>query len=128
MVGTDDLTHVLRRLKLSGVLQTLDLRQKQAADDNLDPSEFLFRVLTDELERRDGKKLKERLDPKVFRRIVTASIDPKKVDAAVEIGVLTLQDLQGAAEVRESPVLTIRRETRKPAGDAGHEFLDDESI
>jgi DNA replication protein DnaC len=61
MVGTDDLTRVLRRLKLSGVLETLDLRQKQAADDNLAPSEFLFRVLTDELERREGKKLRERM-------------------------------------------------------------------
>jgi DNA replication protein DnaC len=61
MIGTDDLTRVLRRLKLSGVLHTLDLRQRQAADEHLDPSEFLFRVLQDELERRDGKKLQERL-------------------------------------------------------------------
>lgn len=61
MNGTDDLDRVLRRLKLSGVLQTLDLRQRQAAEENLAPSEFLFRILQDEIERRDGKKLQERL-------------------------------------------------------------------
>lgn len=61
MNGTDDLDRVLRRLKLSGVLQTLDLRQRQAAEENLAPSEFLFRILQDEIERREGKKLQERL-------------------------------------------------------------------
>jgi len=52
---------VLRRLKLSGVLQTLDLRTRQAVDENLDQQEFLYRLLHDEIERRDGKKLQERL-------------------------------------------------------------------
>ena len=61
MTGTDDLVHVLRRLKLSGVLQTLDLRTRQAVDENLDQQEFLYRLLHDEIERREGKKLQERL-------------------------------------------------------------------
>lgn len=61
MIGTEDLNRVLRRLKLSGILQTLEVRQQQAVEDNLDASEFLFRVLQDELDRRDGKKLQERL-------------------------------------------------------------------
>jgi len=61
MNAADDLVRVLRRLKLGGVLQTLDLRVRQAVDDNLDHTEFLFRVLHDEIERRDGKKLQERL-------------------------------------------------------------------
>lgn len=61
MTGTDDLVRVLRRLKLSGVLQTLDLRTQQAVDENLDQQEFLYRLLHDEIERRDGKKLQERL-------------------------------------------------------------------
>ena len=38
-----------------------DLRQRQAAEENLAPSEFLFRILQEEIERRDGKKLQERL-------------------------------------------------------------------
>ncbi len=61
MTGTDDLVRVLRRLKLSGLLQTLDLRTRQAVDENLDQQEFLYRLLHDEIERRDGKKLQERL-------------------------------------------------------------------
>lgn len=61
MTGTDDLVRVLRRLKLSGVLQTLDLRTRQAVDENLDQQEYLYRLLHDEIERRDGKKLQERL-------------------------------------------------------------------
>lgn len=59
MIGTDDLSRVLRRLKLGGVQHTLELRQRQAVDENLDCVEFLFRVLHDEVERRDGKKQQE---------------------------------------------------------------------
>jgi DNA replication protein DnaC len=61
VTGTDDLVHVLRRLKLSGVLQSLDLRTRQAVEENLDQQEFLYRVLHDEIERREGKKLQERI-------------------------------------------------------------------
>lgn len=59
MLGTDDLSRVLRRLKLGGVQHTLELRQRQAVDENLDCVEFLFRVLHDEVERRDDKKQQE---------------------------------------------------------------------
>lgn len=59
MTGTDDLNRVLRRLKLSGILHTLELRERQAVEENLAHPEFLFRVLHDEIERRDGKKLQE---------------------------------------------------------------------
>ncbi len=58
---TDQLVPVLKRLRLSGVLQTLELRREQAVDDNLDIIEFLYRLLHDELERRDAKKLERRL-------------------------------------------------------------------
>lgn len=61
MSGTDELVPVLKKLRLSGVLQTLPLRLRQAADDNLDPTEFLFRLLHDEVERREGKQLQLRL-------------------------------------------------------------------
>lgn len=62
MPGTDDLVPILKKLKLGGVLHTLDLRLGQAADDGIAPIEFLYRVLHDEVERRDGKKLQERLE------------------------------------------------------------------
>lgn len=62
MPGTDDLVPILKKLKLGGVLHTLDLRLAQIADDGIAPVEFLYRVLHDEVERRDGKKLQERLE------------------------------------------------------------------
>lgn len=61
MSTTDDLVPVLKRLRLSGILHTLPLRVQQAAEDNLDVTEFLYRILSDELERRDAKKLLLRL-------------------------------------------------------------------
>lgn len=61
MTSTDDLVSVLKKLRLSGVLQTLPLRVRQAVDENLDHQEFLYRLLHDEAERRDGKQLDLRL-------------------------------------------------------------------
>jgi DNA replication protein DnaC len=61
MSTTDNLIPLLKKLRLSGVLQSLDLRTRQAADDNLSHGEFLFRLLSDEAERRDSKQLEVRL-------------------------------------------------------------------
>ena len=61
MASTDELVSVLKKLRLSGVLQTLPLRVRQAVDENLDQQEFLYRLLHDEVERRDGKQLQLRL-------------------------------------------------------------------
>jgi DNA replication protein DnaC len=60
MTSTELVTQ-LKKLRLSGVLQTLDLRVRQAVEDNLDHTEFLYRLLTDEVDRRDGKQLHLRL-------------------------------------------------------------------
>lgn len=61
MAVTDELVPVLKKLRLSGVLQTLDLRTKEAVEADLSHSEFLFRLCTDEVERRDAKQLDVRL-------------------------------------------------------------------
>ncbi|WP_199756426.1 MULTISPECIES: hypothetical protein [Corallococcus] len=52
MSPTDALVPMLKKLRLSGVLQSLQLRTQQAVDDNLSHSEFLYRLLGDEAERR----------------------------------------------------------------------------
>lgn len=57
----EDLTPILKKLRLSGVLQTLDLRKQQATDDDLGHVEFLYRLLGDEVERREAKQLGLRL-------------------------------------------------------------------
>ncbi|MFG0317107.1 MAG: IS21-like element helper ATPase IstB [Planctomycetota bacterium JB042] len=57
MSVSDDLVPVLKKLRLSGVLQSLDLRTKEAVDDSLGHREFLYRLLSDEVERREAKQL-----------------------------------------------------------------------
>jgi DNA replication protein DnaC len=46
----------LRQLRLSGILNTLDVRVSQAVDQQLAPLEFLALLLDDELERRNQKR------------------------------------------------------------------------
>lgn len=61
MAVSDDLIPVLKKLRLSGVLQTLDLRTKEAVDGSLSHTEFLFRLCADEVQRRDSKQLEMRV-------------------------------------------------------------------
>ena len=56
-----DLVPVLKKLRLSGVLQSLELRVRQAVEDSVHPTEFLYRVLHDEVERREAKQLRLRM-------------------------------------------------------------------
>jgi DNA replication protein DnaC len=55
------LTPYLTKLRLSGILQTLDTRSRQAIDGQWSYSEFLSRLLEDEVERRAQKQLAQRL-------------------------------------------------------------------
>lgn len=57
MSPADDLIPVLKMLRLSGVLHTLDLRVREAVDGDLDFTEFLLRLLGDEVERREARRL-----------------------------------------------------------------------
>lgn len=65
-MSTEELVPILKKLKLSGVLQTLSLRLKQVEEDNLAATEFLYRLLHDEVERRDSKQLQLRLSRAAF--------------------------------------------------------------
>jgi len=51
----------LRQVRLSGVLETLEARNRQAIDDKWSYLEFLSRILEDEVERRAQKQLQLRL-------------------------------------------------------------------
>ena len=44
MSAIDDLVPLLKKLRLSGVLQSLEIRMKQAVDDELRYDEFLFNM------------------------------------------------------------------------------------
>jgi DNA replication protein DnaC len=56
----------LKALRLSGILETLEVRNRQAVDGQLSYVEFLERLLEDELERRAHKQLTLRLRRAAF--------------------------------------------------------------
>jgi len=45
----DELVPLLKKLRLSGVLQSLALRLREASEDNLGYEEFLYRLVKDEV-------------------------------------------------------------------------------
>jgi len=57
----DELVPVLKKVRLSGVLQSLELRLREAVDDSLGYEEFLYRLVKDEVERREAKQLDQRV-------------------------------------------------------------------
>ncbi len=61
MAAVDDLLPLLKRLRMSGVLETLELRVEEAVRGNLSHTEFLLRVIRDEVERREAKQMQQRL-------------------------------------------------------------------
>lgn len=67
MSPIDELVPVLKKLKLSGVLQSLELRVRQTVEDDVHPAEFLLRLLHDEVERRNEKLLKHRIRKAAFQ-------------------------------------------------------------
>lgn len=67
MSPTDELVPILKKLRLSGVLQSLELRVRQSVEDDVHPSEFLLRLLGDEIARRDEKQLEQRIRRAAFQ-------------------------------------------------------------
>lgn len=61
MPVVSELTPLLRKLRLSGVLATLDVRNRQAIDEHLSYVDFMSILLQDESERREQKKLAHRI-------------------------------------------------------------------
>jgi DNA replication protein DnaC len=58
---THPLLPKLRELRLSGMLNTLEVRTEQALQEQLAPTQFLALLLDDELERRSQKRLAEQM-------------------------------------------------------------------
>ena len=61
MEMTHQLEPKLKSLRLSGILETLALRNKQAIEEKCTYVDFLLRLLEDEVERRGQKQLNLRL-------------------------------------------------------------------
>ncbi len=88
---THPLLPKLKRLRLSGMLLTLDTRASQAVERNLTATEFLAIMLDDELERRDQTRL--------ARLVAEAGIDPGKT--------LAQFDFAAAPQVNRSLVMEL---------------------
>lgn len=67
MQSLPELTPQLKQLRLSGILDSLDARNRQAIDSHLSYSEFLALLIQDEVARREQKKLATRLRRAAFR-------------------------------------------------------------
>jgi DNA replication protein DnaC len=78
MEMTHQLTPKLKSLRLSGILETLEVRNRQAIEEKLSYVEFLQRLVEDEVERRAAKQL--------ALRIRRASFDTSKTLEAFDFG------------------------------------------
>jgi DNA replication protein DnaC len=65
----DRLASTLRRLRLSGLAETLDIRLQEAAGHQLSHVEFLELILQDELLVRDGRQIDRRIKAAQFREL-----------------------------------------------------------
>lgn len=66
-----ELTPLLKLLRLSGILDSLDARNRQALDGKLAYTEFLSLLIQDEVARREQKKFQMRLRRATFRAAKT---------------------------------------------------------
>src|SRR3974390_1756593 len=64
---TESLSQALKRLRLSGLLQTLDLRLQEAAGNGLNHAEFLELIIQDELAVRGDRQVQRRVQAARFR-------------------------------------------------------------
>ncbi len=67
----DDLIPLLKKLRLGGLLETLDLRRRQAVEDDMPHMEFLSRLLQDECDRRDTRQIDQRVRRAGFEKLYT---------------------------------------------------------
>ena len=98
------LTPRLKRLRLSGILETLDVRNQQAIAEKWAYVEFLTRLVEDEVERRDHKQLALRLR----RATVNSGKTLESFDFAFNLSINRQQVLDLATcqfIVRKEPVL-----------------------
>ena len=109
MTTTTELTPLLKRLKLGAVLNTLPERVALARREQLDYASFLQIILTDEINRRDHRRLELRLQRAGFEQTcrledfdwsASVTLDRRLLDAAFSrlAGTLSLRRLQSSGQ------------------------------
>ena len=105
---TPQLIQLLKQLRLSGVVDTLEVRNRQAVEQKLSHIEFLTQLVTDEVERREQKKLATRLRRAAFQGEKT--IEGFDFDAVPMLNRQWILDLNTCNFIREQAnVLLVGR-------------------
>lgn len=95
------LAPALRQLRLSGVLDSLEVRTKQAVSEQLSHMDFLAMLLQDEVARREQKKLAMRIRRGNFRPDKTLETFDFSFNPGINRG--QIQDLASCRSSRNEP-------------------------
>ncbi len=112
-----ELAPQLKQLRLSGILDSLDARNRQAIDAKLAYTEFLALLIQDEIARREQKKFGTRLRRAAFR--ATKTLEGFEFDRLPSTNRALVHDLAtGALHRRARPGADRRplRHREKPSG------------
>lgn len=100
-----ELTPLLKSLRLSGILDSIEVRNRQAIDERLAYSEFLTLLIQDECARRDQKKLTMRLRRAAFH--TSKTIEQFDFNALPTLNRSVIQDLLTCRFVAECAAILI---------------------
>lgn len=100
-----ELSALLKQLRLSGILDSLELRNRQAIDGKLAYTEFLSILIADEIARREQKKLSMRLRRANFRGEKT--IEAFDFDRLPNLNRSLIQDLATGQYLAEKVCILI---------------------
>ena len=101
-----ELAPQLKQLRLSGILDSLDARNRQAIDGKLAYTEFLALLVQDELARREQKKFATRLRRAAFR--ATKTLEGFEFDRLPSTNRALVHDLATGRYIHEkAPVLIV---------------------
>jgi DNA replication protein DnaC len=96
----------LKQLRLSGILDSLEARNRQAIDSKLAYTEFLALLIQDEIARRDSKKFTTRLRRACFR--TNKTLDQFDFDRLPKLNRALVHDLATGRYLAEhAPVLIV---------------------
>ena len=105
-----ELAPQLKQLHLSGILDSLDARNRQAIDAKLAYTEFLALLIQDEVARREQKKFATRLRRAAFR--ATKTLEGFEFDRLPSTNRALVHDLATGRYIHEkAPVLIVGSST-----------------
>lgn len=100
-----ELSPLLKQLRLSGILDSLDQRNREALDQRLSYVDFLARLVADEVARREQKKFRLRLRRAGFRS--TKTIEQFDFTASPGLNPAVVQDLATCRFIDERAAVLV---------------------